>query len=384
MAKLSKFSCELKDAMRKSWILIGLVLAGGCYYSCTHVELAAPKETYLDLPATPYTYINNGLDSNNNVPTLGRVLFYDLQLSLNNSISCASCHKQAYGFTDNVRFSRGFENRLTSRNSMPIQNLSLFPHFIGLGGKSVSSVAPSHVLFWDGRETDLKRMVLKPVFNHVEMGIPDPGLLANKLNQLPYYKDLFVKAFGPGEIMPDNISEALKQFVASISSVNTRLDKKNRNETKFTPQEAFGEQLFITKYNCNRCHQVQEPDGYLFAGTFSNIGLDPVYADNGLGLTTKRDADNGKFKIPSLRNIAVTAPYMHDGRFKTLSDVIDHYKESISNHPNLDQRLRDKNMQPLRMGISDYEKQSIIAFLKTLTDDSMASDPKFSNPFKFK
>lgn len=207
------------------------------------------------------------------------------------------------------------------------------------------------------------------------MGIPDPALLANKLIQVPYYKDLFLKAYGKSEITPDNISEALSQFVASISSVNTRLDKKNRNETKFTPQEAGGEQLFITKYNCNRCHQVQHPDGYLFAGTFSNIGLDAVYTDNGLGLTTKRDADNGKFKIPSLRNVAVTAPYMHDGRFKTLSDVIDHYRKSISDHPNLDARLRDKNKQPLRMTISDYEKQSIIAFLNTLTDESMAVDP---------
>ncbi|MEX2233775.1 MAG: hypothetical protein WD824_16540 [Cyclobacteriaceae bacterium] len=147
-----------------------------------------------------------------------------------------------------------------------------------------------------------------------------------------------------------------------------------------------GQKLFIEKYNCNSCHQVQNPHGYLQpqAGTFSNIGLDAAYADNGLGQVTGREINNGMFKIPSLRNVELTAPYMHDGRFETLSDVIDHYSSGLANHPSLDHKLRDSNANPLQLNISADEKHAIISFLNTLTDHKMISDPKFSDPFKSK
>jgi cytochrome c peroxidase len=147
--------------------------------------------------------------------------------------------------------------------------------------------------------------------------------------------------------------------------------------------EAEGQKLFEEKYDCNSCHQVEDPHGYQSAGTFSNIGLDQVYADNGLGNVTRQASDNGKFRIPSLRNVALTAPYMHDGRFKTLEEVIEHYSENIQNNSNLDFRLRT-NGSPTQFHISEHEAKALVAFLNTLTDYQVITDPKFSDPFKVK
>jgi cytochrome c peroxidase len=332
---------------------------------------------------------------NSDIPILGRVLFYDQALSINNSISCASCHKQALAFADNNRFSRGFENRLTSRNSMPIQNLQSVSFqndsVVVIDFLPFVSIQP---LFWDGRETDLEQMVMRPIVNHVEMGITDVDKLAEKLSSIPYYTNLFESAYGAPDVTPQKIANALSWFIRSITSANTRLDKSQfspgRGSTnqavQLTPLEQLGQQVFNDKYECNSCHQVQNPHGYLQldAGVFATIGLDPVYVDNGLGANTKSSNANGMFKIPSLRNIMLTAPYMHDGRFNTLEEVIDHYSEGIANHPNLDQRLKDSQGNALRLNITSNEKNAIIAFLNTLTDYEMISDPKFSNPFKAK
>ena len=359
-------------------------------YSC-QPELPEAREVYLDQAALEADY---GVGVNNDIPALGRVLFYDKQMSINNSVSCASCHKQSRAFADDVRLSRGFENRLTTRNSMPIQNL------LGSTSSDHDSIgngfAGSQPLFWDGRETDLQRMVMRPVVNHVEMGVTSLEQLEDKISTVPYYKDLFLKAYGSDEVTASKIAHALSLFLQSIRSDNTRFDQSlpsvdpNGFETvpgiPLSGFESLGAQLFIAKYNCNSCHQVQSPHGYLQpqAGTFSNIGLDAAYSDNGLGQVTGQETSNGMFKIPSLRNVALTAPYMHDGRFETLGDVIDHYSDGMANHPNLDNKLKDANGNPLRMNISPDEKHAIIAFLNTLTDHEMITDPKFSDPFKSK
>jgi cytochrome c peroxidase len=331
-------------------------------------------------------------------------------MSINNSVSCASCHKQSLAFADDVPFSRGFENRLTTRNSMPIQNLignmfsnidstffvpGEFPSGVFVPGEFPDQgFAGGQPLFWDGRETDLELMVMRPVVNHVEMGVTSLEQLEGKINAIPYYKGLFMKAYGSEEITAKKIAHALSLFLQSIRSVNTRFDQSiafinseglvTRAGKPLSGFEMLGQQLFIEKYDCNSCHQVQSPHGYLQpeAGTFSNIGLDAAYSDNGVGQSTRQEINNGMFKIPSLRNVELTAPYMHDGRFETLSDVIDHYSEGMANHPNLDHKLRDAEGNPLRMNISQYEKDALIAFLNTLTDHKMISDPKFSNPFK--
>jgi len=253
-------------------------------------------------------------------------------------------------------------------------------------------------LFWDGREGILQTMVLKPIGNHVEMGISDMNVLNHKLSSIPYYRELFTKAFDSPEITTEKIGKALSSFLLSITSRNTKadhgmmtmalIDKVNAIDAslphgELSAIEGRGMNLFMTVYDCNACHQVQNPHGYVMAGTFANIGLDAQYADNGLQNVTKRSSDAGRFKIPSLRNVALTAPYMHDGRFATLDEVLNHYSEGIANHPNLDRRLK-KDGQPMRLQIPQHDKEAIIAFLHTLTDYEMINDPKFSNPFKIK
>jgi cytochrome c peroxidase len=344
------------------------------------------KEVYLDLPEQTEEYFSN---TNNDIPTLGRVLFYDRQLSINNSVSCASCHKQEKAFADNVAFSKGFKNTLTTRNSMPIQNLQTF-FFNGFNSTTVEldhgfgQNFPSVSLFWDGRESNLGTMVLKPIVNHIEMGVGDLDALAKKLQSVPYYQDLFLKAYGTSEVSSAKISEALSMFVMSITSRNTKFDKARFGIDQLSALEEKGRQLFIDVYECNACHQTENPTGYIFAGTFANIGLQTEYSDNGVAKVTGKPEDAGLFKIPSLRNVALTAPYMHDGSFETLEDVIDHYSTGIQDHPNLDFRLQDEQGEPKIFNISEYEKKAIVAFLGTLTDKEMITAAKFSNPFKTK
>ncbi|WP_462253953.1 cytochrome-c peroxidase [Ekhidna sp.] len=321
------------------------------------------------LPEIPYDYAND-----NNQATLGRVLFYDKQLSINNGVSCASCHKQANAFSDNLQFSRGFDNRPTERNSMPIQNLVEFSDF--------NNPDSNNGLFWDGRGLDHDKSLLLPIINHVEMGIPNIEYLVTKIGSIEYYPALFENAFFDGSINAENISSALFAFTHSIKSNNTKLDNSLRGIETLTPKEAFGQELFISKYDCNSCHQVQSPHGYLFGGAFSNIGLEMPYQDSGLENVTENSLDNGKFKIPSLRNVALTAPYMHDGRFSTLEEVVNHYKSGVTEHPNLDIRLKNNDGSLKRPEITETEMGAIIAFLGTLTDYDLIEDERFSNPFE--
>jgi cytochrome c peroxidase len=351
--------------MKSSLCLLGIIILSACLTGC-EPEAPETKSTYLDLPAMSYSY---GMGVDDAIPTLGRVLFYDKSLSINSSISCASCHKQILAFSDNVAFSRGFENRLTGRNSMPIQNLN-------------NNFFNGTSLFWDGRERDLRQMVLKPIVNHVEMGINDLDKLASKLSEVPYYQELFTQAYGNSEITNEKLSNALSYFLMSISSTATKFDMVNAGAAKLSPLEAQGRSLFFEDYDCNSCHQVQNPSGYIQAGTFANIGLDVQYSDPGLEAVTKNAADAGRFKIPSLRNVGLTAPYMHDGRFESLDEVLDFYSEDIQENENLDFRLRSDQGTAMKFHIPENDRKALIAFLNTLTDTKMISDPKFSNPFK--
>jgi cytochrome c peroxidase len=342
-----------------AWMLI---IAAPLVLSACFTEQPVMTSDALDLPAKPYDYFGTSPQ----LGTLGRVLFYDKHLSANNSVSCASCHQQSAGFADSRRFSLGFDNNKTKRNSMSIQNLRNFDQ--------------SLVLFWDGRQNDLGRMVMEPITHPVEMGITDVKTLCDELEKLDYYQILFTQTFGTSEITPEKMSLALVAFVQSIQSQTQFIDTST-----FAPlegEEKHGAELFFTKYDCNSCHMVQDPHGYVEAGTFANIGLETEYVDNGLGEITRFAGDNGKFKIPSLRNVALTAPYMHDGRFATLEEAIGHYSDKIQDHPNLDVRLRNDDGTARVFSISEEEKHAIVAFLGTMTDHQMISDPKFSDPFK--
>ena len=353
------------------------------FFACSKFEDSiTTQQVYLDLPETPYNYnstMNGGFDAftgiDNNVATLGRVIFYDTKLSINNSVSCASCHKQARGFADDKKFSMGFQNHPTLRNTLPIQNVNLQSPFI-MPGFSNSS------LFWDGRANFLQTMVLMPMLNHVEMGMPDLDGIVAKVKEQSYYPELFAKAYGTTNISVELVSGALSGFVGSIFTANSKFDKSQSGMAQLTALEQEGQLLFMSKYNCNSCHQAQQFNGYETGGGLVNIGLDRVYTDKGLEAITNDPADNGKFKIPALRNVALTAPYMHDGRFATLDQVLDHYSHSIADNPALDPRLRDEHGVPKVLNITDHEKTAIIAFLNTMTDYSVVTDPKFSNPFK--
>lgn len=316
---------------------------------------------------------------------LGRVLFYDKTLSLNNGVSCGSCHLQSKAFSDDSQFSTGFERLETSRNTPPIQNL----------------LEIDQALFWDGRERLLKNMVMQPIFNHVEMGMSNTTELTKKVASKKYYQELFLKAFGEEEITFEKISEALGGFTSSIISNGSKFDRSFSTLNSFVPTsllnktEKEGMDLFFGKYDCGSCHNVFSAKGYDFPvpiksipintvaaeSELVNIGLDANYSDNGRGALTGDSEDNGKFKIPNLRNIELTGPYMHDGRFSTLDEVIEHYNDGIKNHPNLDARLKDENGIPKVMHITSLEKQKLISFLKSMTDGKLITDPKFSDPF---
>lgn len=239
-------------------------------------------------------------------------------------------------------------------------------------------------LFWDGREKSLEAMVMQPILNHQEMGIRDLEDVVKKVNNIAYYKAGFQQVYWKSEVDLAMISNALASFVQSIKSNNTKFDQSNSGLVKLDALESQGKQLFFEKYDCNSCHQVQSPTGYLFSGGgFANIGLDPVYEDEGLSETTNNTSDAGKFKIPSLRNVELTGPYMHDGRFESLEEVIEHYNTGMSSNENLDFRLRDAQGNPRLMDISKSETRAIIAFLKTLTDYEMISSPAYSDPFTY-
>lgn len=312
--------------------------------------------------------------------TLGRVLFYDKKLSINNTISCGSCHKQAFGFADNKALSNGFELRQTTRNSMALINPSL-----------------SSAYFWDLRSNKLEEQVLMPVENHIEMGLDNFEYLEKKLASINYYPPLFADAFGSSEITEEKIADALAQFLRSMASFETRFDKNVDIEfANFSPSEKRGEAIFTGKGKCSSCH---------FLGTFQytnvgNIGLDMVYADKGIAGENAGPSAEGYFKIPTLRNITLTAPYMHDGRFATLEEVIEHYNSGIKPHPGLSWELREFDeddftffiddsdvifaegpVEPIRLGLTAQDKKDLIAFLHTLTDEQFIRDPKFSNPF---
>lgn len=335
----------------------------------------------LNLPEQPFAYRDQQLPAHmshlsstlqskvtDHGATLGRVLFYDAKLSLNNQIACASCHHQDKGFSDGTKFSTGFDGELTKRNASSIVNPSDMQTF-----------------FWDAREDDLKEMVLQPIKNHIEMGMDNFDALEKKLGQLDYYKPLFQNAFGDEHVTRERIAEAMSQFLNSMITTNSRFDDAIpgswgvQNPGALTLQQQQGMNLFFGQAQCGVCHNPSSGFNF-FNETFASIGLDENPVDKGLG--ANQPGMDGMFKIPSLRNVALTGPYMHDGRFSTLREVVDHYSDNIANTPNLHWTLRDFSGQAMRMNLSDTDKENLVAFLNALTDQQYVNDPKFSDPFK--
>lgn len=311
--------------------------------------------------------------------TLGRVLFYDKILSIDNTISCGSCHHQAIGFADEGRVSMGFDNQMTDRNAPPISNLY-----------------DDNLLFWDGRSTSIHDLVLKPIRNHKEMGMEDMDFLVTKIKAAPYYEELFQKAYGTTDITSAKVADAMTQFIKSMVGCDSPMDRLSTNGIHLSPLAMEGMSVFFGEGKCYNCHSGPDLNdrggffsdpffppnggGFGWAQDIADIGLDEVYSDVGMGVFD--DALVGVFKIPSLRNVALTAPYMHDGRFTTLEEVVDHYNSGIQRSPNLDEVLLSwESDDAIKLGLSDMQKSALIAFLHSLTDEGYMNDPRFSDPF---
>lgn len=336
----------------------------------------------LALPATSFNYANIVLPPHlqtaevlavDNTPannpltdagaTLGRVLFYDRSLSRNRTIACASCHLQEKGFSDPRALSIGFEGGHTGRNSMGLANARFYK---------------SGRFFWDERAPTLEDQVLMPIQDGVEMGM-DLVTLTKRLQRYEYYRELFTTTFGDEQVTSDRISRALAQFVRSMLSFNSRFDQGQANNfANFTAEEESGRQLFNSnRANCAKCHE----DANLVGDRMLNNGLEFPFVDLGQGGANGNANDEGKFKMSSLRNIEMTAPYMHDGRFATLSEVVNFYSTNVVDNPNLSGRMKaGDNVR--RPNFTAVETAALVAYMKTLTDPQFMADPRYSSPFR--
>lgn len=298
---------------------------------------------------------------------LGRRLFYETRLSKNNSLSCASCHQQSRAFTDGRRFSIGYDGTSTKRNSMTLANILWVQNF-----------------FWDGRATSLEAQARTPLTDPHEMG-QELDSSAAKLGADTRYGPLFAAAFGSPAIMPDRILKALSQFERTLISCNSRYDRYIRGEVELSPAEHRGLDLFYGSANrgqrsagCGNCHGGPRT----FNETYHNNGLDTDPKDSGRACVTHQDYDRGRFRVVTLRNIALTGPYMHDGRFNTLREVIDHYSDHLQPSATLSPTLLDTANNPIDLHLSAGEKASLLAFLEALTDSGFISDKRFADPIK--
>jgi cytochrome c peroxidase len=322
----------------------------------------------------------------NEMALLGRVLFYDKNLSKNKMVSCASCHHQELAFSDSRAFSVGFDGQLTSRNSLALGATPGFENSYqnqSFVGNSNLAIKPAGFL-WDERAMDIRSQSEIALLDPVEMGMEHMEAVSERIRAQPYYQVLFKKAFGETDIQHHQILRSIEAFVNAMASTDSRFDA-GLNHTKnqepafpnFSPLENAGKKLYLD--HCSSCHGTRMVG---LSENLANNGLELDYKDAGRQKLTRHDQDKGVFKVPMLRNVALTAPYMHDGRFATLEEVIEHYSNGITLHPNLHKNLRNSDQTPKRLNFSNEEKRALLAFLHTLTDEKITKDVRFSNPFK--
>lgn len=374
-----KHPLRFLTALASCTIVLSILIAPSCRQSIDD-EVAVRAETTPKLPAQPFSYEGSQLN-NNDLVTLGRVLFYERNLSLNTSTSCGSCHQQKFGFADNKQFSPGLYNLNGARNTS-----TLVASVFSMNGRS---------LFWDGRAETTIGAVLMPVTNSREMHMYDVDDLPNRLSKLSYYPQLFTNAFGSSEITVMRIRQALAAFLGALITV----DSRTNHPEQLNAYEREGEALFFGKAKCYSCHNGSDFNGYEVI--YENIGLNVSYTDPGRYGITRSEKDRGRFKVPSLKNIAQSAPYMHDGRFTTLRQVIDHYDQGIQNSPNLSPWLRDIDLAalfqqnptidlstydfsvyaPIRLNLTELEKDRLEAYLNAMSDPVLLNHPKYADPF---
>lgn len=378
----------MSGALRAGVLLLALVLAG-----CDRQEETPPsvaEQTTIDFakvahyaaPPLPVYFAGVATAPDrtplspaaaDRVATLGRVLFYDLRLSTNNKASCAACHQQAYGFTDPMRFSNGISNAaITDFHAMRLANLRYWQ---------------PGTTFWDRRSASVEAQASQPFHSLVEMGwggvAGEFDALIRKMEATAFYPDLFAWAFGSRTITEPRIQQALARFVRAMVSSASKWDTGyaqvfspaapgralDVDLPNFTAQENRGRHLFMAPVEqggagCASCHV---PPTFALAADARSNGLDP--------------GEKRLFKAPSVRNVALTGPYMHDGRFAMLAEVIAFYDHGVQDGPALDPRLR-RGGRPRQLGLSAPDQAALVAFLTTLNDPVLTTDPRFANPFR--
>ena len=299
---------------------------------------------------------------------LGRMLFYDPVLSADSTVSCASCHNPRFSFGDSSTVSKRVFGQLTTRNTPPLINLGMNKKF-----------------FFDGRQASIEDAVADALQGEQHINFI---YSKSKLEAQTRYTSLFKKAFGrPGDVTEEKIHKAIAQFIRTLVSYNSKFDLYMRGEAVLTANEQLGFAIFNdnTRGDCFHCHM--DITYLTFSNQsllFANNALDSItdlndFKDKGLGAISLDANDNGRFKISTLRNIMLTPPFMHDGRFGTIEDVIGHYSDSLKYSPNVDPLMQMFNQRGVH--INQVEKDQLLDFLKTLTDTSFINKPEFQNPF---
>ena len=327
-----------------------------------------PTPSPLQIPQLFQDLILDPVIPSNNPQTeegvlLGKKLFFDPNLSDDGSLACAGCHNATNAFTDTTRFSDGIDGLFGNRNAMPLFNLAW---------------NYDNTFFWDGRDLGLENQVFEPITNPLEMHSTWEAV-AEKLQAHPEYPELFNAAFGSQTIDSVLVSKAIAQFERTLISANSKFDKFLLGTANLTPEESNGFTVFMdeSKGDCFHCHG-SDNNPLWTDNKFHNNGLDSTFSDLGLGNVTGDPADNGKFKTPSLRNLAFTAPYMHDGRFETIEEVINHYSEGLQNSTTIDPLMKKVDQGGVQLSLQ--EKADLKAFLLSLSDTDFINNPNFSNP----
>jgi cytochrome c peroxidase len=351
-----------------------------CFFSTILIAVMScgKDEAKVVYDPTPYTLSFGSFPPpqlpSDNQPTvagvkLGRMLFYENRLSADGSLSCAGCHKQKDAFSDIRKFSVGTQGLSGRRQAMPLVNLAW--HQFGF--------------FWDGRSLTLRDQALRPIQDTLEMNESLENVVS-KLQEDQLYKDQFVRAFGDEVINPERIALAIEQFEFTLISNHSKYDDYLAGQVQLSESEERGRLLFFSEYNpdtgqkggeCFHCHE-----GFNFTNNaYLNNGLDSEARFDDLGRyeVTLNPEQKARFKVPGLRNVALTAPYMHDGRFATLDEVIEHYNSGVKMSGTLDESM-DHNLLPGGLQLDEQNKADLKAFLQTLTDISFVQNILFADP----
>ncbi|MCH2213991.1 MAG: cytochrome-c peroxidase [Flavobacteriales bacterium] len=335
-------------------LVVSIFLSAASFYD-------GPTSYRIEIPmAFPPMLHSETADLTEEGVLLGKTLFYDKILSVDSSLSCASCHKPEFAFADRgVALNKGVSGREVLRNTPPLFNLAWHRRF-----------------FWDGRSETLQQQAIEVVSSHEEMNLSWSEAL-NEITSQKRYRRLFAEAYPNQEVDSLLVADALAQFQLTLISADSKYDKVLRGEAEFTKEEFEGF-IFVNDQGMGNCLHCHTTDAHALGtnGSFANNGIDQGFADDqGVYGITLDKKDEGKFKVPSLRNLLFTAPYMHDGRFETLEEVLDFYSEDVNAHPFIDHQMNYfLREEPV---FSEREKEVMLAFLKTLNDSSFVSNPSF-------